>query len=395
MTNNNQKKVLVMCLADPSGNPRPRRVIELCISLGYDVSVIGFSPRKPFAGASHYTFPAPSLKLYQKLKRRLCAIATSLMPSTKIGHYLERCRFSFYYAAGTLLEGKLFDLIFVENLEILPLAFEFKNNAKIVFDAREYYPKEFEGDLWFDLFEEKRKFFLCAHFLPLCDAILTVSQGLKREYERKFALETLLYRSTPQYVEMPVSPTNPDRIRLVYHGIANRDRRLENLIEVLSLLDERFYLDLFLVGNPKYQGELQLKAASIKRVAFLEPVPFEEIIPTIGQYDIGFFYYEPTGFNIAHCLPNKFFEYVQARLMIAIGPSPDMAELVNEYECGVVAEEFSVQSMAKALNSLSAKDIDKYKYQSDRAARELCFEKESEKLIALLHYLLEKSSVKS
>jgi hypothetical protein len=117
-------------------------------------------------------------------------------------------------------------------------------------------------------------------------------------------------------------------------------------------------------------------------------VPIEEIIPTIGQYDVGFFYYEPTGFNIAHCLPNKLFEYIQARLMIAIGPSPDMAELVKEYGCGVIAGEFSVHAMAKSLNLLSAEDIDKYKNNSDRAAKELCFEKEKNKMSTILKKML-------
>jgi hypothetical protein len=150
---------------------------------------------------------------------------------------------------------------------------------------------------------------------------------------------------------------------------------------------------LVLVGNPPYQKELRRKGASSKRISFPEPIPFEEIIPAIGQYDIGFFYCEPITFNLENCLPNKFFEYIQARLMIAIGPSLDMAKLVKQYECGVVAEEFSLQSMAKTLNALSASDIDRAKHQSHKAAKELCFEKEQEKLVALLNRLLEESNL--
>jgi hypothetical protein len=50
--------------------------------------------------------------------------------------------------------------------------------------------------------------------------------------------------------------------------------------------------------------------------------------------------------------------------------------------------------MANALNSLTAAAIDKGKQQSDRAARELCFEKEHEKMVALLERLLDKQVVK-
>ena len=68
---------------------------------------------------------------------------------------------------------------------------------------------------------------------------------------------------------------------------------------------------------------------------------------------------------------------------------------VREYGCGVVAEEFSVQSMAKALSGLSAAEIDECKKQSDRAAHKLCFEKEREKMIALISRLLERKTAKS
>ena len=175
---------------------------------------------------------------------------------------------------------------------------------------------------------------------------------------------------------------------MVYHGGASRSRRLETLIDVVSLLDDRFTLALILTSDPKYQQELRLKAAGMDRIDFVEPVPFEDIIPTIGRYDIGFFYYEPTNFNLRHCLPNKLFEYIQARLMIAIGPSPDMAELVKKYGCGVISKGFSVESMVSALNSLSAAEIDGLKRKSDLAAKELCFEKESEKMVALIKRLL-------
>ena len=50
--------------------------------------------------------------------------------------------------------------------------------------------------------------------------------------------------------------------------------------------------------------------------------------------------------------------------------------------------------MAKALNSLSATDIDECKQRSDKAARELCFERESEKMIAMLERLLDRNTAK-
>ena len=337
-----------MCLADPSGNPRPRRAAELCASLGFDVSVMGYPPRKPLPVRYYFALSSPSPYLFHKVARRLWGMAGALLPFEQGRIFCEKKRFGLTEANNTLA-GESFDLLIVEDPQLLALAFKIKGKGKILFDAREYYPRQNEGELWFDLFEKRRRIQLCRDYLTRCDAVVTVSEGLRREYQKEFGISAEVYRSTSSYVDFPVHPTKPHNIRMVYHGIANRNRRLENLIKVVSLLDERFSLDLILTGNPRYQQELRCKAASMKRVSFPAPVAFEEIIPTIGKYDIGFFYCEPATFNLGNCLPNKFFEFLQARLMIAIGPSPDMAELVNKYGCCVVSEKFSVQSHGEGI----------------------------------------------
>ncbi len=380
-------EVLVMCLSDPSRDPRPRRAAEFCSSQGFNVSVMGYPPRKRLPVKTYYPLPFPLPGLLNKIIRRLWGVAVAVMPFERGRVFCEKKRFGLTRMKETI-SGKRFDLLIVEDIQLLPLAFEVRGGGKILFDAREYYPRQNEGVLWFDLFEKPRRVQLCRDYMTRCDAVVTVSEGLRREYLKEYGIAAEVYRSTPPYVELPVRPTNPENIRLVYHGGASRSRRLENLIDVVSLLDDRFTLALILTSDPKYQQELRLKAAGMDRIDFVEPVPFEDIIPTIGRYDIGFFYYEPTNFNLRHCLPNKLFEYIQARLMIAIGPSPDMAELVKKYGCGVISKGFSVESMVSALNSLSAAEIDGLKRKSDLAAKELCFEKESEKMVALIKRLL-------
>jgi len=376
-----------MCLSDPSSDPRPRRAIELCKSLGYDSYVLCYPPNKSFSGVTIYTLTVPSKSIFKKILRRFYSIMSNLTLFEKGKLFWEKLRFGLSGVEEAFQE-ECFDLLIVEDIQLLPLAISYKGSSKVLFDAREYFPRQNESEIWFELFEKNRLVQVCRKYLPQCDAIVTVSEGLRREYLKEFGLTTEVFRSIPSYVVSAAHPTNPDEIRMVYHGVANRNRRIENLIEVVSLLDERFSLALILTGNSQYQRELQNFAVSMKRVSFIAPVPFEEIIPTIGQYDIGFFYCEPTTFNLLNCLPNKFFEFIQARLMIAIGPSPEMTEIVKEYGCGIVARDFSVQSMASALNSLSAAEIDKSKQQSDKAARDLCFENECEKFISILERLL-------
>ena len=89
-----------------------------------------------------------------------------------------------------------------------------------------------------------------------------------------------------------------------------------------------------------------------------------------------------------HTLPNKFFECIQGRLALAVGPSPEMARIVREHDLGVISEDFSPKTLAQHLRSLDSKTINYYKLQSHKAARILSAEKNKELLLDLVKKLL-------
>lgn len=269
------------------------------------------------------------------------------------------------------------------------LAFILRRQAKIVFDAKEYFPKENEDEWTFRVFQAPIVRRICKQYLSECDLLITVSPGLVNVYRDEFGVEMQLIRSTPQYQDFKVRETSHNVIRMVHHGGANRDRGIENMIEIVKKIDNRFTLDLYLVDdNDSYKSELERLAVDCDRIHFLEPVPFQQIIPMLNTYDIGFYYLEPVGFNVTYNLPNKFFEFIQARLAVIIGPSPDMANLVNEYQCGFVSNDFTLESMIDTLNELTPDDINRAKHNSDVAAKALCYEKESEKMLLSIDQIL-------
>ncbi|WP_300762962.1 MULTISPECIES: hypothetical protein [Helicobacter] len=196
-----------------------------------------------------------------------------------------------------------------------------------------------------------------------------------------------------QEFDMMTFPThyvNPNHIRIIHHGYASPDRKIEGMIETMDYVDSRFHLDLMLVPNYQrdYYQTLQAMVEKRKNVRILPPVSFEEIIPFSAQYDIGIFLCPPTTFNLEKCLPNKFFEFIQARLAIAIGPSPEMARLVQEYNLGIIAKDFSAKEMAKSLNALTKEQILQYKENANQTAKILNAEKEGEKLLGVLEEVL-------
>ncbi|MGV3638633.1 MAG: hypothetical protein ACO1NQ_13415, partial [Flavobacteriales bacterium] len=87
------------------------------------------------------------------------------------------------------------------------------------------------------------------------------------------------------------------------------------------------------------------------------PVPPAEVPRTIGQYDIGIHRLPPGIPNYEYALPNKLFDYIQARLAIVVSPSRSMGELVRRYDLGVVAAGHLAEDLAAAVRSLTPERI--------------------------------------
>ena len=109
-----------------------------------------------------------------------------------------------------------------------------------------------------------------------------------------------------------------------------------------------------------------------------------ELVTLANGYDIGLYLLRPSNFNQLHALPNKFFEFIQGRLALAIGPSPEMAHLVEQYRCGVVAADFTPGALAAEINRLDVGQITAFKRASHAAAAELSAERGAASVLALV-----------
>lgn len=387
----NTNRAIIFCLGNPSSLPRPRRMVNYLVKQGITVDCLCnnhqidnklciedyffLKQTKGFFGKNLFrrlTRHIPSLILSFSDKLFSCANFMNDWHLNVFKHELQ-------------LRNNSYGWIVVEDLKLLPLAFRVKGTSKILFDAREYYTRQFEDHPLWKILELPYRNYLCQNYLNKCEHILTVSEGLKSEYNREYKINPTVVRSTPASESIRVKKTALP-IRLVHHGNANENRNLSKMVDVFLKLQDHFTLDFYLTGNQKEIKNLKVITAKYPRIQILNPVPSELLIQTLNKYDIGFYYLLPNGFNLKHCLPNKFFDFIQARLPVAIGPSPEMKALVRKYDFGFVAKEFSVESMAYALNNLKISDIDIAKENSDRAAKKLCWEKEAHKLKAIFKH---------
>jgi hypothetical protein len=288
-----------------------------------------------------------------------------------------------------ILQSIQFDLIIANDIDTLPLSLAI--GKKVIFDAHEYSPLEFEERLLFRLIRKPFVTYLCNKYIPKVTRMITVCESISNVYHIDTNVEATIITNAPDYEELkPNLLTDRAKIRLIHHGGANPSRKIENMIDMMNYLDNRFELNLILTGNlTTYIDKLKTISANNPNIHFLTPVPMRDIVKYINQFDIGVYILEPNSFNNLYALPNKLFEFIQARLAIAIAPSPEMAKIVKEQDCGVVSEDFSPQSMAKSLMQLDIQKINYYKQRSHEAAYELSAQKNKEILLKLVESVLQ------
>ena len=374
MSDAERPRVLVLSFTDLARDPRVHRQIRF-LSERYAVVAAGTGdPGLP--GIDHVAL-APRPK----------ALRSRLVGALRLA--LRRYD-AYYWATAAVLDcrarlaGRKFDLVLANDIDTLPVALAIAGRAPVLFDAHEYAPLEFEDRISFRLLVRPYRFHLCRTYMPRARAVTTVCDRIAEEYERLVGARPAVVWNAPDWEPLTPSSVEPQRIRMVHHGGAQRSRRLEGMIRMMRHLDERFSLDLVLQGpDSGYVDRLRREASGDARIRFVDPVPMRALPGFLNRYDVGVFLLPPVNFNYRHALPNKLFEFVQARIAVAIGPSPEMARLVERYGLGVVADDFSPRALASRLAGLDAESVRQTKLRADLAARALSADRAREQILDL------------
>lgn len=356
-------KLLIISFSKIASDARVLKQVALFRD-DYELTTCGFGPA-PEGVAVHHQVPAgyTAAKPYSRLLRvRLFSIA-----------YWRQSAVRWARAA---LRGGQWDAVLANDPESLPLAFALAPPSRVHADLHEYSPRMREHVPGWSRIYRPYYEWLARHFAARAASRTTVSQGLADEYEREFGAPYALVTNAAPYAALTPKPTGRP-LRLVHSGAGLANRGLEELVEAMARVSTPMTLDLYLVAsNPSLLERLRHEAG--RTVTFHEAVPYNELISTLNAYDVGVFILPPRTFSYANALPNKLFDFVQARLAIVVGPTPEMADLVNKYDLGWVSDDFSVDSLVSLLDSLTPEKVDEAKAAAHRAAEPLAAERQSD-----------------
>ena len=227
--------VLAVAFTDLSVDPRVRRQL-IALKDKFDVTAVG--TKSPLIEGVKFlpckTWEKSKSEKFRTLSKLIIKDYESLYwHSPIIQDLMER------------LKQRRYDVIIANDIETLPLVLNVAQqyHAKVIFDAHEYAPKEFEDVLYWNMLYKPYKTYLCKKYMAEADQVMTVCDGIAQEYLNNFGVQCKVVTNACAYVsDAKIHKIDNENIKMVFHGAATPSRKLENIIEIVNLLDQRIYI---------------------------------------------------------------------------------------------------------------------------------------------------------
>jgi glycosyltransferase involved in cell wall biosynthesis len=355
------KRIIVSVTNDLAGDQRVHRVCLTLTGMAFDVLLVG----------------------------RKLPVSPGLKPG---GYATRRMRLLFtkgplFYAEFNvrlflLLLFSRFDLLLSNDLDTLPanwLASGLKHTP-LVYDSHEYFtevPELIDRPLVRRIWEWLEKI-----LVPGADQAYTVSQSIADVYSGKYKVPFKVVRNLPLPVIYPkvsvVRKPDPP-FTIIYQGALNKGRGLEQAISAMQYLPD---VNLQLAGTGDLENDLKALVTGLQllNVRFTGRLSLEELIHHTHEAHLGISIEEDSGLNYRYALPNKLFDYIQARIPVVVSNLPEMSALVKEYDIGLITPSHNPVILAEIFRKALTDENLRKKWSTnlEKAAKVLTWEKEEQ-----------------
>ncbi|MBI2794342.1 MAG: glycosyltransferase [Ignavibacteria bacterium] len=258
-------------------------------------------------------------------------------------------------------------------------------NVKLIYDMREFYfalgPLEGKG--------LRQRLISIAErwWLRSVSRIIVAGRLDARIVQKRFRLSDTPYilTNTPPYREAVVS----DKLRklfsiqssdiiVIYQGVVHPGRGLVPFINAMALMPD---VHLCIVGDGPALSEIRTYAESdlvANRVHFHPSVPYDLLHPITCSADIGLCLIEPVSLSYEYALPNKFFEYMMARIPSVVSDLPALHDQILQTPVGMLVERsLKPDDICAAIEQLRNTSTRQAMIQACGAIRDLCYERQA------------------
>lgn len=363
------KRITVSVISELTTDQRVLRICSTLHEMGFEIRLIGreFGNSLPLG---NYAFPATRIR---------CFFSKGFL---QFAEFNTRLFFKLLFCKTDYLLANDLDVL-VPNYLVGKW-----RRKKMFYDTHEYYT----GVSALRDSPVKRKFWkkLEDWIFPKLSVVYTVNESVRSKYHEEYGNDIAIIRNVP--VTRSVDPVPmPEKWRgkkiLLMQGMGMHPGRggLE-LLEIMKYLPEDYYL-VYIGGGNEWEtiAEMRQTWKLEDRVEMIGKMPPDQLrrytpLATLGISLDGF-----EDLNHWFTLPNKLFDYIHAGLPVAASAIPEVKNIIEQYQCGFCFISRNPQNMAEEIMQL-LNDPQRYealRINALQAAKELCWENERQKLVAL------------
>ncbi len=212
----------------------------------------------------------------------------------------------------------------------------------------------------------------------------TVSNSYANWFNESYGIEPEIIKNVPKQQKAPVQTDKLEHKVVIYQGAINPSRGIDKMILSMQFLENT---QLWIVGEGPLFEEYKALAKESEvedKVQFygkLTPIELKKITP---KANLGLSLEEDDGLSYRYALPNKVFDYIQARIpMLGSSDLPEIKELIEKYNIGDLIENHHPEHIATKINSILEIDKQFFLTNLNLASKELNWENQEQKLVKI------------
>jgi glycosyltransferase involved in cell wall biosynthesis len=351
------KRILVSVTNDLINDQRVHKVCTTLKQANYDVFLIGIK-----------------LKTSKNLKRNYKTFRFKLLFKKGWLFYAE---YNFRLFFILLILTKKNNILLSNDLDTLtPNYFVSKlKRIPLVFDSHELFSElpSVQGR-----FSQKVWKFLESWLVPKQKYFFTVSDSIANWFSEKYNVKPIVLKNFPTLKNSAFKETQQKYI--LYQGALNKGRGLLALIEAMQMIE----IPLKIAGEGPFKSIIKEKIIELKlenKIRLLGNIDPEKLVTITENAILGISLEEDLGLSYRYALPNKLFDYIQAKTPVLATYLPEIKNIVETYKVGEIIEDHLPKSIAKGVHKILKKEKGYYQLHLEKASKELIWEHQEEILL--------------